>query len=194
MNYKEYKQLIASDAYRYGGVSTVKEMLKLYFRTPGFNYSCKMRFVNLCYSSRGVFKIIYPIAYLAYRHAMFKYGISIPYKTTIGKGFYIGHFGGIVINSDTIIGNNVNISQGVTIGQAGKTGKKKSPVIGDCVYIGPNSTLVGNITIGNFVAVGANAFVNDSIEDGITVGGVPAKVISKNGSLDYIHYIWEDNK
>lgn len=181
-----FLRLIKSDAYRYLGEMNVWRMIKLYLTTPGFNYSCKMRATK--YFSEGkLSKLFFPISYLRYRRAMVRYGISIPYKTSIGYGFYIGHFGSIVVNSDCIIGDNVNISQGVTLGQAGKDGEKGSPVIGDNVYIAPNSTIVGNIVIGSDVAIGANAFVNKNIPSGITVGGVPAKSISDKGSKDYIH-------
>lgn len=184
--YNMFLGLIKSDAYRYLGEINFWRILKLYLTSPGFNYSCKMRATK--YFSEGkLSKLFFSFSYLLYRRAMVRYGISIPYKTRIGYGFYIGHFGGIVVNSDCIIGNNVNISQGVTIGQAGKEGDKGSPVIEDNVYIAPNSTIVGKIVIGSNVAIGANAFVNKDIPSGITVGGVPAKIISYKGSKDYIH-------
>lgn len=119
---------------------------------------------------------------------MFKYGIGIPYMTDIGEGFYIGHFGGIIINSNVVIGKNVNLSHGVTIGKGWGRGTG-CPTIGDEVYIGPNSTIVGEITVGSNAAIGANAFVNKDVKSGSTVGGVPAKMISQKGSCDYIHNI-----
>jgi serine O-acetyltransferase len=189
MDYKEFKQLIVSDAYRYVGKMSFKARVKLFLRTPGYNYTVKMRFANFC-SGKGGKKILFPFAYLFYRKAMIKYGISIPYKTKIGYGFYVGHFGGIVVNSDVVIGNNVNISQGVTIGQAGEEGLKACPIIKDRVYIGPKATLVGNIDVGSDSAIGANAFVNKSVPDSVTVGGIPAMIISQKGSASYIHNTW----
>ena len=58
-------------------------------------------------------------------------GISIPFKAKIGKGLYIGHYGNIIVNAETIMGENCNISQGVTIGQSGRGGEQQTPKIGD---------------------------------------------------------------
>ncbi|MCE5177841.1 MAG: serine acetyltransferase [Porphyromonadaceae bacterium] len=121
------------------------------------------------------------------RQYSFKYGIQIPGITHIGKGFYIGHFGTIVVNSNAIIGDNVNISQGVTIGQANRGRNKGAPIIGNEVYIGPGAIIIGNVKIGNKVAIGANAVVTQDVPEGAVVGGVPAKIISMNGSESYIN-------
>lgn len=188
---KSLLEILKIDAYRYlGDSNSIISRIKLYIKSPGYNYSCKMRFVKYCKEGK-LTKLLFPIAYFRYRHAMIKYGISIPYKTKIGYGLYIGHFGGIVVNSESKIGNNVNISQGVTIGQAGENGNKQCPVIEDCVYIGPKATIVGGIVIHEHSSVGANAFVNKNVDSFTTVGGVPAKVISCKGSSDYIHNIWD---
>ena len=118
---------------------------------------------------------------------MIRYGIVIPWTTNIGPGFYIGHFGGIVINSNVVIGSNVNISHGITIGQGGDDGNKGCPTLGDRVYVGPNSTIIGNVCIGSGSAIGANAFFNKNVDAGVTVAGIPAKQISSKGSSNYVH-------
>lgn len=183
---RELFRIISNDAYRYTGNKSIISLIKLYVRTPGFKYTCWMRFVKYCRSSK-LLLICFPFAYFMYRHYMFKYGIIIPYRTSIGPGFYIGHFGNIVINSNVLIGKNVNISHGVTIGQGGDDKAKGCPIIGDNVYIGPNSTIIGAVIIGNNAAVGANAFVNKDVLPSVSVGGVPAKIISRKGSINYIH-------
>ena len=113
-------------------------------------------------------------------------GISIPYSAQIGKSFYIGHFGGIIINANAIIGDNCNISQGVTIGVSGVLENRGVPTIGDHVYIGANAVVAGNIRVGNNSVIGANSLVNKNVEPHTTVLGVPAIVISKNSSDLYI--------
>lgn len=113
-------------------------------------------------------------------------GISISYAAQIGEAFYIGHFGGIVINASAVIGNNCNISQGVTIGVSGRGLKRGVPVIGNNVYIGANGVIVGKITIGDNCVIAANSLVTNSVEANKTAMGVPATVINNNTSKDYI--------
>ncbi|MHA7943499.1 serine O-acetyltransferase [Formosa sp. 3Alg 14/1] len=113
-------------------------------------------------------------------------GISIPYSSQIGNYFYIGHFGGIIINANAVIGNNCNISQGVTIGVSGVLEKRGVPIIGDHVYIGAHAVVAGNIRVGNHSVIGANSLVTKNVEAHTTVLGVPAIVISENSSDLYI--------
>jgi len=113
-------------------------------------------------------------------------GISIPASADIGHSFYIGHFGGIIINADAILGSNCNIAQNVTIGISGVGQKRGVPIIGDHVFIGANSVVAGKITIGNNVLIGACSMVNLSFPDNVTLLGVPAVIISQNGSKEYI--------
>lgn len=103
-------------------------------------------------------------------------GISISAKAHIGKGFYIGHFGGIFIHPGVIAGENCSIGQGVTIGTSG-LGKTEVPKIGNDVYIGTGAKIFGGITIGNNVRIGANAVVIKNIPDNTTAVGIPARVV-----------------
>lgn len=113
-------------------------------------------------------------------------GISIPASAQIGHSFYIGHFDGIILNAKTVIGNNCNISQGVTIGISGLGTHRGVPVIGNDVYMGANAVIAGNIVVGNHVLIGACSLVNSTIPDFSVVLGVPAVVISQKGSEGYI--------
>jgi serine O-acetyltransferase len=117
----------------------------------------------------------------------YKFGVSIPHTTSIGHGFYIGHIRDIVINEGAVIGANCNISQGVTIGQANRGPRKGTPVIGDHVYIGPGAKIVGAVRVGNHAAVGANCVVTHDVPDYAVVVGVPARVISFEGSEGYVN-------
>ena len=113
-------------------------------------------------------------------------GISLPYSAKIGDRFYIGHFGGIIINSQVIIGDNCNISQGVTIGVSGRGAKRGIPRIGNNVYLGANAVVAGPVNIGDNVVVGANSLVVSSVAPNVTVVGVPATEVSSRNSEDYI--------
>lgn len=114
----------------------------------------------------------------------------IPSSAKIGKNFTVGYWGlGIVIHSNTEIGDNVTIAQNVTIGR--NFGDKKVPKIGNDVYIGTGSVIFGEITIGNNVIIGSNTVVNKSIADNCTVIGNPMKIITSNRIKKYYEI---DNK
>jgi serine O-acetyltransferase len=113
-------------------------------------------------------------------------GISIPASVKIGHSLYIGHFGGVIINCDAKLGDNCNLSQNVTIGVSGLGDKRGVPIIGNNVYIAANSVVAGKIKIEDNVLIGACSLVNSNVKSNTTVVGVPAVVISTNGSNGYI--------
>ncbi|MBL8013006.1 MAG: serine acetyltransferase [Candidatus Omnitrophica bacterium] len=117
-------------------------------------------------------------AFLLFKMVEITTGISIPSSAKIGKGFYVGHFGGIVLHSDVVMGENCSIGPGVLIGTRG-LGNKGVAVIGNNVYIGVGAKVLGKITIGNDVKIGANAVVVTNLPDGATAVGIPARIISK---------------
>lgn len=169
---------IQSDYFRYTGKkdSWIKILRYLFWgRNHCFNYSFWLRL-----SSRK--NIFFPWALLMHKRLTRKYGIQIPRTTKIGYGFYIGHGIGIVINGGTIIGNNCNVSQFLSIG----TNKNTPAIIGDNVYIGPSVCIIEDVKIGNDATIGAGAVVVKDVPERSTVAGVPAKVISYNNHSKYI--------
>jgi len=108
-------------------------------------------------------------------------------KTQIGPGLYIGHQGGIVINEQVVIGKNCNLSQQVTIGVSRRGERAGVPTIGDNVYLGPGAKIFGKIQVGNNAAIGANCVVTRDVPDNGVAVGIPAKVISYEGSTGYIN-------
>lgn len=115
-------------------------------------------------------------------------GIDLPSEAKIGKGLYIPHFGQIFVHPSANIGDYCTLSQGVTIGLGGRRDKQGVPKIGDRVYIAPGAKIFGAITIGNDVAIGANAVVTKDLPDNAVAVGVPAKVVSYKGSGDFTSY------
>lgn len=186
MNFSEYRYLVRSDLYRCIGKTSTGVFLQHLLRNPGFQYIFWMRTSKYLKSRPLYFRPVYYIARIILEHYEFKYGISIPCLTEIGSGFYIGHFGGIVINVATVIGKNCYVGQGVTLGQVNRGERKGNPTVGDNVYIGAGAKVIGNIKIGNHVAIGANAVVTKDVPDFAVVVGIPAKIISYNGSEDYV--------
>lgn len=116
------------------------------------------------------------IAFIAFKFTEIITGISIPFSVQIGKGFYIGHFGGIFINGQTKIGNNCSVGTGVVIGTKG-LGNRETPNIGNNVFIGVGAKVLGDIKIGDNVKIGANAVVITDVPNDVTVVGIPAKII-----------------
>ena len=103
-------------------------------------------------------------------------GISIPASAKIGPGLRIHHFGGIVIHNSVRIGTNATIYHNVTIGLKNDH-ESQAATIGDNVYIGTGTVILGNITIGNNVRIGANALVLENIPDNSTAVGNPARIL-----------------
>ena len=174
-DYKKYK--------KYGG-----HFISIVFFTQGFWAILQYRLAH------GVYKLKIPvIKQIVQLFCMFwqkvieiTTGISIPASVKIGSSFYIGHFGGIILNANTVIGSNCNISQGVTIGVSGLNEKRGVPEIGNNVYIGANTVVAGKIKIGNDVLIGASSLMYKDAADSSVWLGVPAVKISDNGSNGYI--------
>lgn len=115
------------------------------------------------------------------RMCMYRTGIQIPLGTRIGEGFRIVHFGHIVINPNTKIGKNFNISQGCLIGNS--QGKHAgTPIIGDNVCMNANSIIIGGVSIGNNVLIAPGAFINFDVPDNSIVIGNPGKIVERGES------------
>ncbi len=112
-----------------------------------------------------------------------KTGIEIHPAAVIGKGLFIDHGIGVIIGETVTIGNDVLIYHDVTLGATGKeTTKKRHPTIGNHVIIGSGAKILGNITIGNHVKIGANAIILEDVPDGVTVVGIPGKIVKKSSN------------
>ncbi len=139
-------------------------------------------------------QLYYKIAHFLYLHQRFflarlisekakrKTGIEIHPGAKIGKNLFIDHGAGVVIGETTIIGDNVEIYHGVTLGGTNSTNKKRHPTIKNNVLIGAHAQVLGNIIIGENAKIGAGAVVLNNVKANTTVVGIPAKVkkVSKN--------------
>lgn len=117
-----------------------------------------------------------------------KYGIEVKTNTAIGRGFVMLHPYNITVSPDAIIGKNVTICKGATIGRA--NGKRPgAPKLGDCVYVGINSSVLGGVDIGDDVMIAPNTFVNQDVPSHSIVIGSPCRIIPKeNATREYIFY------
>ncbi len=183
MKFAEYTYLIRCDLRRYNKESG--HFFKTYFTVSGFHYTFWLRTTRYLKKLKFLY-IFYVFSRLRLHRLQLKYGISIPYNTQIGPGLYIGHNGGIVVNNHAIIGKNCNINHGVTIGTTYGGSCPGTPKIGDRVYLGPGSFIIGGITLGDDVAIGANTVVNKSVPPKGVVVNPSGKIVSYKGSENYI--------
>jgi serine O-acetyltransferase len=121
-------------------------------------------------------------------------GIEIHPGAIIGRELFIDHGMGVVIGETAVIGDNVTLYQGVTLGGTGKERGKRHPTIGNNVVIGAGAKILGNIKIGDNSYIGANAVVIKDVPDNSTVVGVPGRITRQDGkkielSLDHIHVL-----
>ena len=146
---------------------------------------------------------LHRLANFFYRHKMFflarwvsqraskKTGIEIHPAVHIGKRFFIDHGTGVVIGETAVIGDNVTIYQGVTLGGTGKDVGKRHPTIGNNVMIGAGAKVLGPLVIGDNSRIAAGAVVLNDIPPNSTAVGVPARVVKRDGvridDLDQIH-------
>jgi serine O-acetyltransferase len=113
--------------------------------------------------------------------------IEIHPGATIGRRFFIDHGSGVVIGETTIIGDDVLLYQGVTLGGTGNERGKRHPTIGSNVVVGTGAKVLGNITIGDNVKIGAGSVVVHDVPANSTVVGVPGRVvrIRPEGTLEH---------
>jgi len=133
-------------------------------------------------------KILLPLLTICQKGVEITTGIDIPFTARIGRGLYIGHFGQIILSTRTVMGEFCNISQGVTIGQAGRGPEQYTPIIGDRVYIGPGAKIFGKVVVGNDVAIGANAVVTKDLPENAVAVGIPAKILNYESSRDFVNF------
>ncbi len=132
--------------------------------------------------SRALYKMKLPfLARVVSQAARWFTGIEIHPGAMIGKGFFIDHGMGVVIGETAVLGNNVTLFQGVTLGGTGKTKGKRHPTLGNNVVVGAGANVLGDIHIGDNVSIGANAVVVRDVPSNSTVVGVPGRISSREG-------------
>lgn len=145
---------------------------------PCFKALLYYRFSNFFYRRKHFF-----ISRFLCEKAKRKTGIEIHPGAQIGSNLFIDHGTGVVIGETSVIGNNVTMFHGVTLGGSGTptSEKKRHPTVGNNVFIGCGAKLLGNITVGDNVKIGANAVVLNDVPSNVTVVGAPAKIVKING-------------
>jgi len=108
-------------------------------------------------------------------------GIEIHPAAKLGAQFFIDHGMGVVIGETAVVGDNVTIYQGVTLGGTSTKKEKRHPTLGSNIVIGAGAQVLGNITVGNYVQIGANSVVVRDVPPYSTVVGIPGRIVKMNG-------------
>ncbi|MDE7435697.1 MAG: serine O-acetyltransferase [Lachnospiraceae bacterium] len=117
-----------------------------------------------------------------------KTGIEIHPGASIGKGFFIDHGTGVIIGETTVIGNNVTLYQGVTLGGTGKETGKRHPTLEDNVMVSAGAKVLGSFTVGENSKIGAGSVVIEEVPPNCTVVGVPGRIVRR----DNVKVPWDD--
>ena len=158
------------------------------FLYPSFRVMLHYRVAHRLYLNRHYF-----LARYISQRAVRKTGIEIHPGAQIGSGFFIDHGSGVIIGETTIIGNNVTLYQGVTLGGTGKETGKRHPTLEDNVMVSAGAKVLGSFTIGAGSKIGAGSVVLEEVPPNCTVVGVPGRVVKRENevipreSLDQVH-------
>ena len=155
---------------------------------PSFKVMLHYRLAHKLYNR----KMYFLARYISQRAAR-KTGIEIHPGATIGEGLFIDHGNGVIIGETTIIGNNVTLYQGVTLGGTGKEHGKRHPTICDNVMISAGAKVLGSFTVGENSKIGAGSVVLEEVPPNCTVVGVPGRIVKRDNiaiprdTMDQIH-------
>ena len=158
------------------------------FLYPSFKAILRYRLAHKLYLRKHYF-----IARWISQRTVRKTGIEIHPGATIGKGLFIDHGHGVVIGETAIIGDNVTLYQGVTLGGTGKEKGKRHPTIGNNVMISAGAKVLGSFTIGENSKIGAGSVVLSEVPPNSTVVGVPGRIVKRDNvrvpreDMDQIH-------
>ncbi len=183
MLFKRIKSDIASVRERDPAATSTAEIMFLY---PGLKAVRMHRTANWFYRHGMHFT-----ARWISQRCSHKTGIEIHPAAQIGENFFIDHGTGVVIGETTIIGDNVTLYQGVTLGGTGKETGKRHPTLGNNIMVGTGAKILGSVTIGDNTKIAAGAVVLQDIPPNSTAVGVPARVVRIDGEkpddLDQVH-------
>ncbi len=145
------------------------------FLYPSFKVMLHYRLAHKLYENNHYF-----LARWISQRGVRKTGIEIHPGAKIGKGFFIDHGNGVIIGETAIVGDNVTLFQGVTLGGTGKEQGKRHPTIGNNVMISAGAKVLGSFRVGDNSKIGAGSVVLEEVPENSTVVGVPGRVVRRN--------------
>lgn len=156
----------------------LRGFLEIVFCTPGFLAITAHRGIH-CLHTRWHIPVLPRFISLIVRWWT---GIEIHPAAQIGEGIFIDHGAGVVIGETAVVGKNVTLYQGVTLGGTGnEKSHKRHPTLGDNVFVGSGAKILGPITVGSNSRIGANSAVLKNVPENATVTGMRARIVKVNG-------------
>ena len=155
---------------------------------PSFKVMLSYRVAHKLYMKKHYF-----MARWVSQRAVRKTGIEIHPGATIGKGLFIDHGSGVIIGETAILGDNITLYQGVTLGGTGKEKGKRHPTLKDNVMVSAGAKVIGSFTIGENSKIGAGSVVLEEVPPNCTVVGVPGRIVRRDDKkvpreeLDQVH-------
>ena len=186
MTWNELKHCIDADLYRYEAGLTWRHWLHAWRFEPGFRITLLMRLCRFTRQNPWLRWTLYLPLRFWFNSLSMKLKMFMDPYGDIGPGLYLGHPFMIVINRRTKIGRDCSIGHEVTLGSHARGDRKGCPEVGCRVFIGAGAKIIGGIKLHDGAAIGANAVVTRDVpENGVAVG-IPARVISTQGSAGYV--------
>jgi serine O-acetyltransferase len=173
---------LKADTYRQFGHSNWRLTFKEILRSRTFRVVATARLCQAVSLAGGLWRMFLPFCKLLHRHAANRAGVDFPWKAQIGAGFALTHGWGMVMSPGAVLGRNVTLFHGVTLGRRDRIAKDGQRVIGyptleDEVWVGPHAIITGGITIGRGSRIGGGAVVTEDIPPYSIVVGNPGKVV-----------------
>lgn len=178
-NNKQYKEMIEYDYKFLCAFKNKTELPRSYLKD--YEWTVTRAYRKYQANQNTIWKKYYERKLKKLEH---KTGINFENNITIGKGLIIGHWGHILLNGKAKYGNQFFVTGGVTVGRDIRGKRKGTPTFGDRVVIRTNSTVVGNIHIGNDVLIAPNTFVNFDVPDHSVVIGNPATIHHRDNATE----------
>lgn len=183
---------LKADTYRQYGRFTLRSLVKGAITRKTFRVAVTMRLCQGVAASDGLLRSTLPIFKLMHRIATHSAAMDLSWRTEIGGGLALTHGWGLVISPGAIIGNNVTLFHGVTLGRRDRISPEgerltEYPILEDEVWVGPHAIIVGGVTIGRGSRIAGGAFVVDSIPPYSVVSGNPSLIVKSDCTPDVMN-------
>lgn len=172
-SYSCLKCVLKYESKKYGS----KSIIKSYIKDPRFRVNFWLRIGQYIKIKNSLGFLGDFVCRLIKNKLALDYGFDTTLDLSIGKGLRIVHLGCIVIHGNSKIGDDLTILNSVNIGQASRNAPNKVPCLGDNIYVGAGSKIIGDVKIGNDVTIGCLTLVNRNFTSGSTVVGIPGRLI-----------------